>query len=468
VERSSRAVGAARGRRWIWGLAFGTLLLGSIVAALLIAPKLILQHIVQEAARRGLRLSGCSLELDFGRALLRGCNVSTAAVPNVVPPFAGVTIEGHLPEIDILIQGLEPRRVVVRRMALEASGFPIDKEVLRADGSGRAPLPIEVEAGTVTWRSRDLENTLLLTEVAYASETESLSASWEWPGRARGRLSWRPSEIELTFGDTAPSARLVVRPIRPEQRLELRLELRGFPLAVLDGPAFRLTQTLRPIRVDGHVSVSFPTGLDMELARGDFYLTLSGLQFPVPREVEGLVHASPPKISGKLSFSRSFNRASVSDLGFLTGQLQMSGRAELAMDPQLRGLHFEAHMSGPLSCRAIAESAVTAHAGSALGKLAGRLGRNVLSGSVEIIAALAGDTWQLDRASVLTSVGVGCGVRPLPVDLSAAAEALSRLPAEVLEKLPRLPALPPGLTLPERWRQPLQSPPAAPATPRGN
>lgn len=459
---------AARGRRWIWGLWLALPLLG-LAAVLVFGPSFLLERIVQEAARRGVVLSGCSLELGFHTAFLRDCSFVTSTLPGEPSPFPGMGVKGRAPEIEIVIEGLSPRRVVVRRASVEASGLPLQRDALRSSASGWAPFPVEVEAGTVTWHLREDEgSTVLLTDVAYVSDAEDLRASWEWPGRARGQLAWRAGTLELTASESASFARLVVRPVPTGQRLEVSLELREFPLAKLEGSALRFTDTLRAISVDGRVFLTLPTGLDMALPAGDFYLTLTGLQFPVPREVDGLVHGSPPRVSGKLSLSRSFDRVSIRELGFITGQLQMSGRAELALDPQLRGLRFEAHMNGPLSCRAIAESAAIARAGSTLGKLAGRFAKSVLSGNVQVVAALSGETWQLEQASVLTSIGVGCGLQPLPIDVRAAADMLSRLPAEVLQKLPRARDLPklPELGAAPSWRRPHT--PASPVAPRSD
>lgn len=449
----------------MWGLSFALPLLG-LAAVAALAPSLVLQRIVAEAARRGLVLSGCSLDLGFRSAVLRDCSFTTSTLADVPSPFPGMAVKGRAPEIELVIEGWSPRRIVVRRPSVEASGLPLQRDALRSGARGWAPFPLEVEAGTVRWHLREGEgNTVLLRDVSYVSEAEDLRASWEWPERARGQLTWRAGTLELTTSESGSFARLVVRPLAAEQRLELSLELREFPLARLEGDALRLTDTLRAVSVDGRIFVKLPTGLDMDVPSGDFSLTLAGLQFPVPREVDGLVHGSPPRVSGKLALSRSFDRVSIRELGFLTGQLHMSGRAELTLDPQLRGLRFESHMSGPLSCRAVAESAAVARAGSTLGKLAGRFAKSVLSGNVQIVAALSGATWQLEQSSVLTSIGVGCGLHPLPIDVGAAAEALSRLPAEVLQKLPRARDLPklPELGLPPSWSRP-----RTPASPRSD
>jgi hypothetical protein len=460
------------GRRWTWGLWLGLPALAGLLAVI-IAPSIILGGIVAEAARHGFRLEGCAIDLAPTRIRLRDCSFASLGPPNVAAPVPGVDLAGRASEIEIRLAGFRPARAIVRGVAIEAWGRPTLADTLQVETPAAASLPIEVDAGTLLWRrERTSEAHLEVSAITYSSDTRRLDATWEWRGRARGRLQLAPDALEVTLGDAAPQARLVVRVQNAEQRAELSLELRAFPLASLESGELPLTDTLRAIAVDGRVFAVVPLGLTTQLPSGDVHLTLRGLLFPVPRELDGLVHDSPPRISGKFSSSRTFDRATFRDLGFLTGQLQMSGGAELTLDAERPGFHFQAHMSGPLSCRAIAEAAVTARAGSALGKLAGRWARQALNGNVQIVAALSGDSWELPRARVLTSTSVGCGLVPLPIDASTAVDILSSLPEDVLKQLPRidqlpaLPRLPEAARIPQSWRLPPAVPPKLPATPR--
>jgi hypothetical protein len=220
------------------------------------------------------------------------------------------------------------------------------------------------------------------------------------------------------------------------QRMDLSLDLRRVPLRTLEGPWLQMTDTLRPLEVEGRIFSSIPLGLTMEQPSGDLHLTLHGLQFPVPRELEGLVYQSAPKLSGKFTLNRTLDRATINELSFLTGELAMRGDAELELQGQ--GVAVKARLSGPLSCRAIADAAATAHADSTLAALVGRFARRVLTGSVDVLTVIEGHTSDLEHARVLTSIGVGCGLEPLPLDLSISKELLDRLPIDVLEHLPRL------------------------------
>jgi hypothetical protein len=316
-------------------------------------------------------------------------------------------------------------------------------------------LPVDVEGGAVTWYF-DTGSTpsLALSGVRYAADMRRLTSSFEIFGRAGGELSLSPAQAQITLGDpTRPALRLDVHLMPASQRAEISLELRKFPLRQLEGEWLRLTQALRAIDVDGRANMTIPTGLTMSVPTGHVLLTLHGLQFPVPREVEGLVHGSPPQLSGKFSASRLLDQLTFPEVTFLTGSLEMRGHA--GIDIQDGGVHVRANLSGPLPCRAIAESAAHAHAESALSRLLGRIALRTLTGSVQVVAALEAQTPELEDAQVFTSIGVGCGLQPLPIDPGFPRELLERLPRPMLEQLPKFPDLPrPGGSPADRLRSP--------------
>ena len=237
------------------------------------------------------------------------------------------------------------------------------------------------------------------------------------------------------------------------------MDLRSLPLTELEGRWLVLSDVLRPVQVDGRIFVSLPLGLTAELPAGDVHLTLSNLQFPVPREVEGLVYASPPKLSGKFTLVRSLERATFKELQFQTGALHMRGDARLELAGE--GFAVSSNLSGPISCAAIAEAALRAHAGSVLAQWLHGVPRKLVRGSVQVAAAIQGHSADLPHARVLTSVGVGCGLQPLPLSVDLPHELLERLPEEIRRRLPKLDGLPkqPKLQLPGAIPDTLQLPP---------
>jgi hypothetical protein len=331
-------------------------------------------------------------------------------------------------------------------------------------------LPVDVEQSSLTWISGDdPEPWLVLSGLSYRSGSRELGAELVLGKATRGRVTLGPAGVVVALGEPdRPKLRLTAQAGAGRQSIELSAELRGLPLPELEGPWLSLPAVLRSVAIDGRIFASLPVGLNAQLPGGDLHLTLAGLQFPVPREVEGLVHGTAPKISGKFVLTRSLDRATFRELEFATGALVMHGDARLERASE--GATIVSNLSGPLPCVAIAESAARAHAGSVLLEWAKRAAQHSLRGSVQIVAALQGHTSDLPHARVVTSIGVGCGLQPLPIDVDLPRELLERLPAEIRRRLPRLESLP-RLPEPGKIPEPLQLPPLpqwTPAPPRGH
>jgi hypothetical protein len=350
-----------------------------------------------------------------------------------------VAVSGSLEHAAVELAGLSAKRLVVQGIDATLQGEPNLRELLGARTSLTPPdLPVDLERSELAWHlTPDGPVVLQLSGLGFDADAKRLLSRFEVIRRGHGQLSLGPEGLEVTLGDPAhPEVRLILRVLPKVERAELSLDLRRLPLRVLEGPWLQMTNALRPIELEGRVFASVPLGLSMDVPSGDVHLTLHGLQFPIPRELDGLIYPSPPKLSGKFTTSRNGTRIDIADLSFLAGELAMQGGAELELKGQ--GLAIKARANGPLSCRAIAESAATAHADSALAALAGSFAQRALSGSVEVLTAIEGHSSDLEHARVLTSIGVGCGLAPLPLDLSVSKDLLERLPLDLLDALPRL------------------------------
>jgi hypothetical protein len=430
---------ARRGSRRRWWIAIaGIWLLGAV--AVYLVHGWLLDEIVARAAARGVALSDCRLDLGVTKVGLDGCSFAIRPDGRTLnPALSNVAVGGSLERVEVELQGFAPSRLRVRGARVALRGEPNLRELLGGRPSLSTPdFPVDVEQGALSWQlEANGPPVLLLSELSFGADVKRLSSRFEVVRRAHGQLSLGPEGLEITLGDPIqPEVRLILRVLPKAERVEVSLDLRRVPLRTLEGPWLQITDTLRPIELEGRIFATIPLGLRMEVPGGDLHLTLHGLQFPVPRELDGLVHQSAPKLSGKFSMSRSFDRVNVADLNFLTGELAMRGSADLTAEG--KGLALKVRANGPLPCRAIAESAATAHADSALAQLAGSFAQRALNGSVEVVAAIEGHTSDLEHARVMTTIGIGCGLAPLPLDLAVSKELLERLPIDVLEHLPRL------------------------------
>lgn len=451
---------AFRGRRW--ALALAALLVGG-AGAVWAGHALLWREIRAQAAAQGVQLEGCALALRWQSLRLSGCQFALTGAGSEGASRWGlgaVRVSGTLAQLELLLTGLRAERLRVRGAEVVLRGevpwLQLTKS-LPGQEAAASELPVDVEQSSLRWISgEDPTPWLSLSALSYRSDSREMSSELALGEATRGRLSVGPAGALLALGaPDRPKLRLTARAGAGRDSLELIAELRALPLAELEGPWLRLAAVLRPVTLDGRIFASLPVGLTSALPGGELRLTLNGLQFPVPREVEGLVHGTAPQLSGKFVATHSLDRATFRELEFATGALVMRGDARLERSAE--GATIQSTLSGPLPCVAIAESAARAHAGSVIAQWAKRVAQRSLRGSVEVVAALEGHTSDLPHARVVTSIGVGCGLQPLPIDLDVPRELLERLPAEILRRMPRLDALP-QLPEPGKIPAPLQLP----------
>jgi hypothetical protein len=461
---AERGPGDAPGRR---GSGLLVLLVGAL---LLVGLGVLARHwlwleIRSGAAAQGVQLDACQLDLGWERLTLRGCQFASSRESAGPAPrwiFGSARVSGRVDEVEVALSLFRPERVRVRGAEVSVRGEVPWLDLLRsmrARTESAAPeLPLDVFTSRLAWISGDAPGPWLsLGGLEYHSGTEQLSAELSAFG-LQGHLTLQRGILAVSLGDSErPKVRVNLQ--TGSDSAELSMDLRSLPLAELEGRWLVLSEVLRPVQVEGRIFIALPLGLTAEQPAGDLHLTLSNLQFPVPREVEGLLHASPPKLSGKFTLTHSLDRATFKELQFQTGALHMRGEARLELAGE--GFDIASNLSGPLGCGVLAEAALRAHAGSALAQWLQGVPKKLLRGSVQIVAALQAHSADLPHARVLTSVGVGCGLKPLPIAAELPRELLERLPEEIRRRVPRLDGLPkpPKLQLPGIIPDTLQLPP---------
>jgi hypothetical protein len=261
-----------------------------------------------------------------------------------------------------------------------------------------------------------------------------------------GQLSHKDGRTALDVGlKLSPETKLRLSVDTRADGAEFRADFERLPLAMFAAPPFiELPEELMAVQVDGQVFATVPFGLDTKGVRGDFRTTLSGLPLPVPQELRGLVTDAAAQMTGKFKLHPNNQKLDISTLNFKAGALKLEGNAVLELRDG--GVPLKAQLAGSLSCVAIVEAATRAGNDSPLSQAALKLAKKVIDGGVGIVVALDGDLLQLKQAKLLKTIGIGCGLNPLPLP-----DALLDLSRDILKGLPRPPALPdvPELRLPE-------------------
>lgn len=437
-------------RAWpfvVLGLLFSLGVLALVAWVLL--PGFVLRVVEREAKAQGVLLRDCSLDFSLERVVLTGCAFELVAVPGVSGTIGKATID---------LADFEPRRVAIEEAAVvvrELPDVPTGERIptwleQRAKLGKQAKIPISITRsrldlfGVDEAGKPDGAALVTLTNLEYDSESESVKGDIAIGGVITGTFAHAGTRSDLDVSlKMSPSTRGRFSVETEADGAVVRADFQGLPLGLFAmPPLFSWPEELSAVVVDGQVYTTVPFGLSTKGIGGDFRFTLSDMPMPVPREIQGLVYGPQVAVSGKFKLNDNYKQLDVPKLVIQAGVLTLKGDARV----ELRGLRvpLTARLRGALSCGAILEAATKAHTDSPLFINAAKLARKAVLGNVDILVALDADLLKLDQAKLLRTIGVGCGLQPLPVP-----DDLRALGDRILKDLPRPPVLEvPDLTLP--------------------
>lgn len=413
-------------------LAFAVLLTVAAVVVWRMLPELVLREVVQQADARGIELDACEIDLHWDLPNLDGVTLEQCQFVLARAPY----VTGQVESVKVDLVDFEPRSATVRGADVVVRGVPKLNEILEEQRPATDGIRVKVVESRLRWFAVDTEvPRLALAGLTYDSDSGDFSSQVEVEGTLEGTASRRGSLLQAELNlINHPGAKLSAKVEQDKGVAEVRTEFNQLALSELHGPLLQIPEDLRKVKVDAQFYAELPLGLAMNKPKGDLRATLHGLNFPVPRELAGLVYGTPAEFSTEFALDRSLTRVNLSKLEFKVGALRMTGDGKVELEGA--GLAFEMAMSGNLSCAAIVRSATAVHAGSELAEVAGRIAKRSLDGSVKLIAFVSGHTSNLAEAKVIKSVGLGCGLKPELVD------ELADLPARLLKQLPDLSDLP--------------------------
>lgn len=432
------------GRRGTKALLFGVAGLAAAGVAGLIGfqswlPGYVMSKVQEAAAQFGVELSQCELTyertgLTVTKVTLERCKVEVPA-----PTSASGTI-GHL---EVWLKEEKPERVLLSGADISVTGTP-DLEQWKGHLEGGETIAVTGQRNRIAWVTDPGRPPALAI-----SDLQRLSENEDWTGTL---VLAEILDGSVRFGDKAHvelrlrsmPANSLVADIDPAKSVgHVQLELASVPFLLFSGIIFsNVPSELATTTASGSLKLDIPYGLNPGQPKGSFDFTLAGLNFPVPRELAGLVYDTSPHLWGNLTSNRTYTKFEAPKVQFETGALRMKGKGTVERDGvQTR---WQATMQGPLPCDAIVSAAARVHLqgtplGKELGDAAAKISRKALKGSVNIMVALDAESTDLAAAKLVKSVGIGCGLQPFPVP------NLGDLPAVLLKDLPQLADLPAGL-----------------------
>jgi hypothetical protein len=415
-----------------WLIPAGVLLLAGLAAlGWSLLPSIVWRTVKAEADRRGVSLKACALDIGWSALAIKGCAFRLSTFPEVT---------GTIDRIDVVLARLKPQSITVSGAHVRIDGMPRFQDLAyRMRPSAGDSVPFVLRQSDLSWTlAQGATPWLTLSELAYSAATSALAAEATALDRFRGRLSGTTEAMSLGLLSAAsPGSDLSFRAQQVRDSLDLVLEFHQLPLGQLEGSALDWPPELETVRGDGRLHVRIPTGLTAETPSGDVRVVLTGINFPVPRELAGLVYGTPAELTANLNIARNLEKSELERVSFVIGALSMRGRGRVELADT--ALAFQLNLSGELGCSVIARSAAAAHRDSELAQVAGRIAQKSLKGTVQLNTSLEGNSRQLAAARVATTAGVGCGVKPLPL------QDLLKAPLELLQKLPLdAPRIPPA------------------------
>jgi hypothetical protein len=418
----------------------GVLLLGLGSAALLwhFLPSLVLLQIVQEARKHGVELSECEITLSQERILLSACRVQT---------LEGVDAQGRVEAIALVLTDWKPSRADVTGAVLDVRSAPELQQLLEYQPSSRTPIPVRVTESRLSWYpDGSLAPLLVLSELSYDTVNDQLDAQLSSPGLLAGTLAMNREALAvqlslLSAPDTSFAARLTHRapasgdaPINQAGKREnlgadLELDVNQLPAHLLHMPMFlEIPEPLHKVTVDAKVRLALPAADRAGQARGSLKLSLKHLPLPIPAAFSGLVVGEETLVEAEITLDRAYTKLKLQNLSAKHGALELKGSG--TVERVGLGLELQSRLRGRLSCKAIAQVALSAQLDPVLAKMVSRIARRTIEGGVDIGVDLKAHTSKLAEAQLTKLVGVGCGLKSLSF------EDAVELGEDVLNNLP--------------------------------
>jgi ADP-dependent NAD(P)H-hydrate dehydratase / NAD(P)H-hydrate epimerase len=425
-------------------------LIGAVVAALLLAKPFMLRTAHAQAREHGFELEVGQLDWGIGWVELRSTRFSLIGVSG---------IHGSADRIQIELSLLKPKRIRAEKVDVQVQGSIAIVAVEFSEWTKSYPsayrLPAEAVGVAVSWRSSQAGAPWLAIRdgvIRPAKDGGLFQASdAKLAGFSLGRIGagWtaEQSTIALGFGETeverAPIRASIHHASDPPSGEIMLLQTE---LSKLADP-FGVQIPLENVSASGEAKLVFQRGRADGVVDGSFKSRLHGYVPPHPRELDGFVFGDVTSFDSKFEISEDRTRATLTESTVTAGAFKLVGGGAILRHSDHATINLD--LRGSLPCDSLASAAAESQLGqmlgSALGKLAGRAAKDLVGGSVAVRVKIDADSRDLPNAKVTRTIGIGCGLKPLKLDLD-----LGKLPP-----LPRgLPPLPSGLPpIPSGWPQ---------------
>ena len=412
-------------------LALGALALGIVVlgvAAALLIPPYVKSRVISEARLRGVELVPGNVAFGFGWVRVDDAKFRLIGVQGV---------RGSAYTIDLELDWLTPLRAEAKRVEIEVEGpsAQVMKEFEAWSNRYKEALklPAKVTELNLRWR-----------EKAGAKEwlaVKNASADWRRPVLALrvdsvvvenidlGKIGFDYNEKDAVIAVGLGVADLKAAPLRAHLRHALAQPTASITLAPTE-VAPLLKRLNAPLSIEGvKASAAINLLINGKLLdapiRGRAAIRLEGWIPPHPPEIDGFVFGKVTTIDSAFDVSADHKLVTLSETKLVAGSFKLAGGGTMTRNVDYSDIRLV--LSGTLPCGALANAAAQSRLGKAIGSWIGAGARFWLNGTVSVTVRVLADTRKLAEALVVPAIGIGCGLRPLPITIPG------------MPKLPELP-----------------------------
>lgn len=442
--------------------ALGALIALGALAGVLMWEPYARKLIVAKARERGVEIDPKDISVPFSldRARLKQTRFKLIGVEG---------IEGTIENLEVGLEKQQPTSFDLSNANVEITGSATRLAVELSQWAAEHPqnftVPMRAGGVNVRWREdKDAEPWLeviggavvpIPTGAAFSVENAKVA------GLSTGKIgaSWtgETASVNMAFGaeDSKQSPvrlKVVHTPGKESGAYSPYAELHvgKLPLERFKGPLAMPIPT-KDVFIELDARINFESEVMGGPVNGNVKASLIGYLPPKPPELDGYVFGDRTVFETKFASDGERKNLSLTETKVTAGAFKLKGSGEVRrVDDHAT---FLLKLTGNLPCAELAAAAVEKELAGLgqLGKLAGRVTKQVLKGSVGVTVAVEADSRKLDEAKVAKIIGIGCGLKPLTIPNLADFPELGDIPLpEGLKELPKgLPtALPPPSSLP--------------------
>ncbi|MEZ4376257.1 MAG: hypothetical protein R3B07_35965 [Polyangiaceae bacterium] len=442
--------------------ALGALIALAVLAGVLMWEPYARKMIIAKARERGVEIDPKDISVPF--------SLDHARLKQTRFKLIGVEgIEGTIQNLEVGLEKQEPTAFDLTGVDVEITGSATRLTVELSQWTAEHPqnyaVPMRASGVNVRWREdKDAKPWLevsggavvpIPTGAAFSVEnakvagldTGKIGASWTGEtasvNMAFGAEDAKQSPVKLTVVHTPGKESGAYSPYA-------ELHVSKLPLDRFKGPLAMPIPT-QDVFVELDARINFESEVMGGPINGTLKASLIGYLPPKPPELDGYVFGDRTVFETKFASDSERKLLNLTETKVSAGAFKLKGGGEIKREEDHATILMK--LIGNLPCADLAAAAVERELAGLgqLGKLAGKVTKQVLKGSVGVTVAVEADTRKLDDAKVAKIIGIGCGLKPLTFPNLADFPQLGDIPLpEGLKDLPKgLPsALPPPSSLP--------------------